>query len=59
MSFSATKYRKKIEAQQKHNPGNKTSYDQPFRGRSTVFKDKSKYDRNRVKREMRNMERGM
>lgn len=58
MSFSATKYRKKLEAQERTNPGKKTSYDRPFRGRSAVFKDKSKYDRNRVKREMRNVERG-
>lgn len=53
MSFSETKYRKKLEAQQRHNPGNKASYDQPWRGRSAVFKDKSKYDRNRVKSELR------
>ena len=59
MSFSATKYRKKLEAQEKSNPGNKTSYDRLFRGRPTVFKDKSKFDRNRIKRETRNAERGV
>lgn len=55
MSFNETKFRKKLETQKRSNPGNKTSYENPWRGRSTVFKDKSKYDRNRVKNELRQM----
>lgn len=53
MSFSAKKYMKKLEMQEKSNPGNKTSYDRPWRGRAAVFKDKSKYNRNDAKNVMR------
>lgn len=53
MGFSAKKYQKKLEAQKKANPGNKETYDRPWRGRPAVFKDKTKYDRNKLKQKLR------
>lgn len=45
------KYLEKLKYQKKVNPGNKTSYQQPFRGRSTVFVDRTKYNRQKAKRQ--------
>lgn len=39
------KLMKKIEHQNKVNPGHKTKYEQPLRPRSTVFKSKKTYNR--------------
>ena len=47
------KYLKKIEYQEKNNPGHKTSYTPPLRPRSTVFKSRKTYDRARLKTDLR------
>lgn len=45
MSFSEKKYKEKLKRQQQSNPGNRATYSQDFRGRSTVFKTKKDYSR--------------
>jgi len=45
MSFSEKKFMKKLKQQERTNPGNHISYEQPTRPRSVVFRDKTKYSR--------------
>ena len=49
MMKNERKYIKKLEYQEKNNPGHKESYQPPLRPRSTVFKDKTAYDRSKSK----------
>ena len=50
--MNTNKMIKKLEYQKKVNPGHKTKYEQPLRPRSTVFKDKTKYDRKNKRKEI-------
>lgn len=49
MRFNKKKYLEKLKRQNQTNPGNKTTYDRPWRGRHVVFEDKTKYNRKRIK----------
>lgn len=43
--ISTTKMLRKLEYQEKVNPGHKSDYVPEFRGRATVFKSKKTYNR--------------
>lgn len=53
MKTSVNKMMKKLEHQNKVNPGHKTSYEQPSRPRATVFKSKKAYNRQAANLEFR------
>lgn len=53
MRFSQKKFEEKLKQQELTNPGNKAKYDAPFRGRPVVFRDRSKYNRQASKQEVR------
>lgn len=53
---SIKKTMEKIEHQNKVNPGHKSSYVQPLRPRSTVFSTKKQYNRQKVKKETKEIE---
>ena len=53
---SLKKQIKKIEYQNKVNPGHKTTYQQPLRPRSTVFKSKKDYNRSKIKLDIKKEE---
>ncbi len=50
---SIKKIMEKIEHQNKVNPGNKSSYEQPLRPRATVFSTKKQYNRQKAKKEIK------
>lgn len=50
---SMKKYMKKLEIQERTNPGHKTAYVPPLRPRSTSFHSKKEYNRQRAKMEAR------
>ncbi len=53
---SIKKIMEKIEHQNKVNPGHKSSYEQPLRPRATVFSTKKQYNRQKVKKETKEIE---
>lgn len=50
---SIKKIMEKIEHQNKVNPGHKSSYEQPLRPRATVFSTKKQYNRQKSKKELK------
>lgn len=50
---SIKKIMEKIEHQNKVNPGHKSSYEQPLRPRATVFSTKKQYNRQKAKKEIK------
>lgn len=52
---SVKKIVEKIEHQDKVNPGHKKPYEQPLRPRATVFSTKKQYNRQKMKKEIKEM----
>lgn len=50
---SVKKIMEKIKYQNKVNPGHKSSYEQPLRPRSTSFSTKKQYNRQKSKKEIK------
>lgn len=50
---SIKKMVKKIEHQDKVNPGHKKPYEQPLRPRATAFSTKKQYNRQKMKKEIK------
>lgn len=52
---SIKKIMEKIEHQNKVNPGHKSAYASPLRPRATVFSTKKQYNRQKTKKEIKEM----